>query len=168
VSRLHLYRGELADAEKHLERSLELCQLFGLRSLLAEVFEAYGNFYRESGDMPHAEEYYERSLKAYEDAEVDIATRELNEERARFYLLQGDTKRARSLINKADRQRETQGNTLGLNTARLCLAADRSRRKQNRRLVRTHSSPGRPVPRRKSLLRRMPRVDANGRGVVRS
>ncbi|PYS92305.1 MAG: hypothetical protein DMF62_00830, partial [Acidobacteria bacterium] len=122
VSRLHLYRGELADAEKHLERSLELCQLFGLRSLLAEVFEAYGNFYRESGDMPHAEEYYERSLKAYEDAEVDIASRELNEERARFYLLQGDTKRARSLINKLITQRESQGNTLGLNTARLCLA----------------------------------------------
>ena len=122
VSRLHLYRGELTEAEKHLERSLELCQLFGMRSLLAEVFEAYGNFYRESGDMPHAEEYYERSLKSYEEAEVNIASRELNEERARFYLSQGDTKRARSLITKLIDQRETQGNVLGLNTARLCLA----------------------------------------------
>jgi LuxR family transcriptional regulator, maltose regulon positive regulatory protein len=122
VSRLHLYRGELAEAEKHLERSLELCQLFGMKSLLAEVFEAYGNFYRESGDVTHAEEYYERSLKAYEEAEVNIASRELNEERAGFYLLQGDTKRARSLINKLIEQREVQGNTAGLNTAQLVLA----------------------------------------------
>ncbi len=122
VSRLHLYRGEFADAEKHLERSLELCQLFGMRSLLAEVFEAYGNYYRESGDASHAEEYYERSLKAYEDAEVNIASRELNEERARFYLMQGNTKLARSLITKLIDQRESQGNLLGANIARLCQA----------------------------------------------
>jgi ATP/maltotriose-dependent transcriptional regulator MalT/DNA-binding SARP family transcriptional activator len=122
VSRLHLYRGELMEAEKHLERSLELCQLFGMRSLMAEVFEAYGNYYRESGDIPHAEEYYERSLKAYDEAEVNIASRELNEERARFYLAQGDAKRARALITKLIGQRESQGNQLGLNTARLCLA----------------------------------------------
>ena len=122
VSRLHLYRGELIEAEKHLARSLELCQLFGMRSLTAEVFEAYGNFYRESGDIAHAEEYYERSLKAYEEAEVNLASRELNEERARFYLAQGGTKRARALITKLIDQRESQGNLLGLNTARLCLA----------------------------------------------
>jgi ATP/maltotriose-dependent transcriptional regulator MalT/DNA-binding SARP family transcriptional activator len=122
VSRLHLYRGELADAEKHLERALELCQLFGMRSLLAEVFEAYGNFYRESGDAQHAEEFYERSLKAYEEAEINLASRELNEERARFYLSQGDTKRARALITKLLSQRESQANEVGLHTARLCLA----------------------------------------------
>jgi ATP/maltotriose-dependent transcriptional regulator MalT/DNA-binding SARP family transcriptional activator len=121
VSRLHLYRGELADAEKHLERALELCQLFGMRSLLAEVFEAYGNFYRESGDAQHAEEYYERSLKAYEEAEVSLASRELNEERARYYLAQGDTKRARALITKLLSQRESQANEVGIRTARLCL-----------------------------------------------
>ena len=122
VARLHLYRGELADAERHLERSLELCQLFGMRSLLAEVFETYGNFYRESGDAAHAEEYYERALKAYEEAEVNIASRELNEERARFYLQKSDTKRARTLITKLISQREAQESELGLNTARLCLA----------------------------------------------
>jgi ATP/maltotriose-dependent transcriptional regulator MalT/DNA-binding SARP family transcriptional activator len=122
ISRLHLYRGELADAERHLERSLELCQLFGMKSLLAEIFEAYGNFYRESGDLAHAGEYYERSLKAYEDAEVNIATRELNEERSRFYMLQGDTKRARTLITRLIQQREPLNNSVSLDTARLCLA----------------------------------------------
>lgn len=122
VARLHLFRGELADAEKHLERALELCQLFGMRSLLAEVFESYGNFYRESGDAAHAEEYYERALKAYDEAAVNIASRELNEERARFYLAQGDAKRARALITKLISQREADNISAGLNTANLCLA----------------------------------------------
>ena len=122
VSRLLLYRGELDEAERHLERALELCQLFGMKSLLGEVFETYANYYRERGDAAHAEEYYERSLKAYKDAEVDLVSRELYEERARFYLLQGDRVKARSLLNKLIEEREKHANDIGLRTARLGLA----------------------------------------------
>ncbi len=122
VSRLFLYRGELDEAELHLARALELCQLFGLRSLLGEVFETYGNFYRERGDVAHAEEYYERSLKAYNEAEVDLSSRELNEERARYYLLKGDRNKARALLMKLIEAREKRSNEIGLRTARLGLA----------------------------------------------
>ncbi|HVF30562.1 MAG TPA: tetratricopeptide repeat protein, partial [Pyrinomonadaceae bacterium] len=50
VGRLYLYRGEFDEAEKHLNRSLELCQLYNLRFLRGEILEAYGNFYREKND----------------------------------------------------------------------------------------------------------------------
>ncbi len=121
VARLHLYRGELEQAEAHLERALELCQLFDLRSLLPEIFETYANFYREKQDLAHASEYYERSLAAYEDAGVDLATRELNEERAAFYLMRGDTAKARGLVEGLVEERLALNNELALNTARLGL-----------------------------------------------
>ncbi len=38
MARLHLYRGEFEETEKHLERALELCQLYNLKSLRCEVF----------------------------------------------------------------------------------------------------------------------------------
>ncbi len=121
VARLHLYRGEFDETENHLDRALELCQLYNLRFLLGEIFEAYANFYREKNDFPHAEEFYERALSAYEEAEVDVASKELNEERATFYRLRGDLSRARSLLENLIRSREKQGNELGLATARLRL-----------------------------------------------
>lgn len=122
VARLHLYRGEFDDTEKHLNRALELCQLFNLRLLRGEIFEAYANFYREKNDFAHAEEFYERALIAYDEAEVDVATKELNEERATFYRLRGDLARARGLLEGLIRSREKQGNELGFNTARLRLS----------------------------------------------
>ena len=66
VARLHVFRGEFDEAEKRLEHALEICQLYNLKSLRAEVFETYGNFYREKEDFPHAAEFYERARKAYE------------------------------------------------------------------------------------------------------
>lgn len=122
VARLHLYRGEFEATEDHLERSLELCQLFNLKFLRPEIFEAYANFYRERDDPVHAEEYYERAAKAYDEAEIDIATKELNEERAKFLLRIGDTRRARALLGNLIAAREAQGNITGLQTARLGLA----------------------------------------------
>lgn len=122
VARLHLYRGELEEAQTHLERALELCQLFNMRPLLGEIFEALGNYYRERGDAPHAEEYYERSLKAYADAEVDLSTRELNEERAHFALQRGDAAAARSLLEGLIAERQERGNEAGVRTANLGLA----------------------------------------------
>jgi len=122
VARLHLYRGELEKTETHLARALELSQLFNLRSLLPEVFEAYANFYRETGDLAHAAEFYERALAAYDAAGVDLATRELNEERANFFLMRGDPAKARGLLESLIESREKHRNELATNTAKLTLA----------------------------------------------
>jgi DNA-binding SARP family transcriptional activator len=119
VARLHLYRGEFEDTEKHLSRSLELCQLYNLRFLRGEVFEAYANFYREKGDFAHAEEFYERAANAYDEAEIDITSKELNEERATFFQLRGELPKARALLDALVAARERQGNEHGVRTARL-------------------------------------------------
>jgi ATP/maltotriose-dependent transcriptional regulator MalT/DNA-binding SARP family transcriptional activator len=121
VARLHLYRGEFEETEKHLNRSLELCQLYNLRFLRGEIFEAFGNFYREKNDFQHAEEFYERALNAYDEAEIDINSKEVNEERATFYRLHGENVKARTLLEGLIRSREGQSNELGENTARLRL-----------------------------------------------
>ncbi len=121
VARLHLYRGEFEETERHLERSLELCQLYNLRFLRGEIFEAYGNFYREKLDFPHAEEFYERALNAYDEAEIDVSSKELNEERSTFYRLRGDRTRARTLLENLIVSREKEKNEIGINTAKLRL-----------------------------------------------
>jgi LuxR family maltose regulon positive regulatory protein len=122
VARLHLYRGEFDETEKHLNRTLELCQLYNLKALRGETFEAYGNFYREKGDLGHAAEFYERAVKAYEAAEISISNRELNEERAKFYLIRNDFVKARSLLENLIEARRKLGGDLGIFTARTCLA----------------------------------------------
>ena len=119
VARLHLYRGEFEDTEKHLSRSLELCQLYNLRFLRGEIFEAYANFYREKGDFAHAEEFYERAANAYDEAEIDITSKELNEERAAFFRMRGELPKARALLEALITGRERQGNEHGVRTARL-------------------------------------------------
>ncbi|MGI8638597.1 MAG: tetratricopeptide repeat protein [Pyrinomonadaceae bacterium] len=121
VARLHLYRGEFEEAEKQLERALEICRIFNLKSLRGEIFEAYGNFYREKSDFPHAGEFYERALKAYEDAGVDLATRDFDEERAKFYLLRGDAVKARALLENLLAARLKTNNDFGIKTVKLCL-----------------------------------------------
>lgn len=121
VARLHLYRGEFERSEKHLEKSLELCQLYNMRLLRGEIFEAYANFYREKHDIAHAEEFYERAANAYDEAEVDISTKELDEERAAFYTMRGDLVRARLLLEKLIDARAGQSNETGVNTARIRL-----------------------------------------------
>ena len=122
VARLHLYRGEFDQTEHHLNRALELCQLYNLRFLRGEIFEAYANFYRDKNDFGRAEEFYERALNSYEEAEIDVASKELNEERAVFYRLRGDNAKARGLLESLIRVREESGNPLELHTARLRLA----------------------------------------------
>src|SRR5690349_1546550 len=121
VARLHLYRGEFEDTEKHLSRSLELCQLYNLRFLRGEIFEAYANFYREKGDFAHAEEFYERATNAYDEAEIDITSKELNEERAAFFCMRGELPKARVLLEALIAARELHGNEHGVRTARLRL-----------------------------------------------
>ncbi|MDQ3800471.1 MAG: tetratricopeptide repeat protein, partial [Acidobacteriota bacterium] len=125
VGRLHLYRGEFDEAEPHLERALELCQLYNIKSLRGEILEAIGNFYRDKEDFTHAAEYYERARKAYDEAEVNLATRELDEERARFYLMRGDAVKARGLMENLMEARQKLGNEMLLQAARLGLCRAR-------------------------------------------
>jgi LuxR family maltose regulon positive regulatory protein len=121
VARLHIFRGEFEDAERNLEQALQICQLFNLTALRGEVFEAFGNFYREKEDVAHAAEFYERALKAYEDAGVNLAARDLDEERAKFYLLRNDPARAQTLLENLLRARAGSNNEFGLKTVELVL-----------------------------------------------
>jgi LuxR family transcriptional regulator, maltose regulon positive regulatory protein len=121
VARLHLYRGEFDETEKHLTRSLELCQLYNLKSLRGEIFEAYGNFYRDKEDWTHAAEFYERALKSFDEANVNLATRELDEERARYYLLRGDLTKARNILENLIEKRLVLNNEIAIKTAHLAL-----------------------------------------------
>ncbi len=121
VARLHLYRGEFDETEKHLERSLELCQLYNLKSLRGEIFESYGNFYRDKEDWTHAAEFYERAIKSFDEANVNLATRELDVERAKFYMLRGDMTKARNLLENLIEKRQSINNQIGAKTVQLAL-----------------------------------------------
>ncbi|HSK70947.1 MAG TPA: tetratricopeptide repeat protein, partial [Pyrinomonadaceae bacterium] len=125
IAQLHIYRGELDEAQSHLEKALELCQLYNLKAHRAEVLESYANFYRERGDFPHASEFYERAAKAYDEANIKLATRELDEERAKFYVLRGDLIKARALLENLVEARKDLNNTIGIQTARTGLCAVR-------------------------------------------
>lgn len=122
VARLHLYRGEFEESEPHLQRSLELSQLFGLRSLMGEILEAFGNFYRERNDTAHAAEYYDRALRAYEEADVNTAWREIDEERSKLHLWTGEFAKAKQILTSLIEDRAKAGNSAGVFTARSLLA----------------------------------------------
>ena len=135
VGRLHLYRGEFDEAEKHLNRSLELCQLYNLRSLRGEIFEAFADSYRDKQDFAHAAEFYERAQNAYQDANVNIATRELDEERAKFYLMRGDAIKARGLLENLLAARKKLNNELGEKSVELGLCKVRLAQGETENLV---------------------------------
>jgi ATP/maltotriose-dependent transcriptional regulator MalT/DNA-binding SARP family transcriptional activator len=100
IARCHLYRGEMDDCEQHLDRALERCQLFNLVGQLGETFEAYGNLYRERGELARAAEFYERAARSYGDAGIDLARVELMEEQAFLSLRAGDLTRARGQVDR--------------------------------------------------------------------
>lgn len=119
IARCHFYRGELVLCEKHLDESLELCGMFNLISLRGEVFEAYGNLYRERTDMAHAAEYYERAALDYQQTGIDPTHRELLEEKSLLLLKMGDVASARSLLEKLIAAREEAKDEMGLHAAML-------------------------------------------------
>jgi tetratricopeptide (TPR) repeat protein len=121
IARCHIYRGELDAAERHLDRAHELCRLFNLASVRGEIYETYGNLYRERGDSAHATEFYERAARAYDDAGIEITRRELLEEQALLWLQEGDHASARATIDRLVRDREASGDELGRMTAGLTL-----------------------------------------------
>lgn len=119
IARCYLYRGDFAASEKHLNSALETCQLFSLMSLRGEVFEAYGNLYREREDAGRASEFYERAARAYDEAGIEPMRRELWEEQALLRLQLGDYLGARLLLDRLVGARTDAGDEMGRNTAML-------------------------------------------------
>ena len=119
IARCHLYRGELEQSEQHLDLALEGCQLFNMVGQLGETLEAYGNLYRERGDLARATESYERAERSYADAGIDLARVELLEERALMILKAGDALRALTQIERLLERRPADQNPIGHFTARL-------------------------------------------------
>lgn len=117
IARCHLYRGELEKSEQHLDLALAGCQLFKMVGQLGETFEAYGNLYRERGDLARAGESYERAIRSYDEAGIDLAQVELIEERALMSLRSGDKSRALSQIDRLVERRPADKNPIGYFTA---------------------------------------------------
>jgi ATP/maltotriose-dependent transcriptional regulator MalT/DNA-binding SARP family transcriptional activator len=119
MARCHLYRGDFESCEKHLEKSLDRCQLFNLTTLRGEIFEAYGNLYRERRDGEKATEFYERATRAYDDAGIPLGKVELLEERALLYLQAGDATTARKHIDRLLHSRPLEKGEINFYTASL-------------------------------------------------
>ncbi|HEV7891069.1 MAG TPA: BTAD domain-containing putative transcriptional regulator [Pyrinomonadaceae bacterium] len=127
MARCHLYRGEFAECETHLNRSLELAQLFNLGVLQGEIFEAYGNLYRESREVARAVEFYARASRVYKEAGLELARRELPEEQAMLSAQEGDLTAARAALDRLVEARAAMQNEAALKSAvlaraRVCLA----------------------------------------------
>jgi len=94
IARLKIAQGRLDEAESHLQRGLDRCQLFNLKTATAETLEAFGNLYRERSDYTRALDFYDQAARAYRDAGVALTDKELLDERALTHLRMGDTKAA--------------------------------------------------------------------------
>jgi ATP/maltotriose-dependent transcriptional regulator MalT/two-component SAPR family response regulator len=94
IARLKTVQGRLDEAQSHLTRALDRCQLFNLKTATAETFEAYGNLYRERGEYGKALEFYDEAARAYRDAGLQPTDKELLDERATLYLRMGETEKA--------------------------------------------------------------------------
>jgi LuxR family maltose regulon positive regulatory protein len=100
IARCHWHLGDFAACERHLDRALEICQLFNMAALRGEIFEYYGNVYRERGEFERAVESYDRAARAYDEAGVEITRTEYLEERGLLALRMGDLTEARSLLDR--------------------------------------------------------------------
>src|SRR5215207_4325045 len=100
IARCHWHLGDFDACERHLDRALEICQLFNMAVLRCEIFENYGILYRERGELQRAHEFYERAARAYDEAGVEITRTELLEERGLLALQSGDLTGARALLDR--------------------------------------------------------------------
>jgi DNA-binding SARP family transcriptional activator len=121
VASCHFFRGEFGDCERHVDRAMELCQLFNLLGQRAEVFETYGMLYRELGDVARAREFYERAAGDYNKAGFELACCELLDEQALLELQTGNLAAARKLIDQLIDWRRNLGDELRDRTAALTL-----------------------------------------------
>jgi LuxR family maltose regulon positive regulatory protein len=100
IARCHWHLGDFDSCGLHLDRALEICQLFNMAVLRCEIFENYGILYRERGELQRASEYFDRAARAYDEAGVEITRTEYLEERGLFALRAGDLTGARSLLDR--------------------------------------------------------------------
>jgi len=100
IARCHWHLGDFESCERHLDRALEICQLFNMAGLRGEIFEYYGNLYRERQELARAVEFYDRAARAYDEAGVCITSKELLEERGLLALQMGDLAEALSLLDR--------------------------------------------------------------------
>lgn len=119
MARCHLYRGNFTACEKHLESALDRCQLFNLIASRGEIFEAYGNLYRERRDVERATEFYERAARAYDDAGISLSRVELLEELALLHLQAGNPVTARNHIDRLINSRPVEKGEINFYTASL-------------------------------------------------
>ncbi len=105
IARLKIVQGNLDEAEAHLERALDRCQLFNLKAATAETLEAFGNLHRERKDYNRALDFYDEAARAYRDAGLAITDRELLDERATLYLAIGEIAVAEREANEYYRAR---------------------------------------------------------------
>jgi LuxR family maltose regulon positive regulatory protein len=122
MARCHIYRGDFAASEQHLDSALERCQLFNLVVARAETFETYGNLYRERGEIERAIEYYERAARAYDEAGISLNRTEWLEERALLSVQIGDFAAARTQIERLISARPKEKEQRGFFTASLTRA----------------------------------------------
>lgn len=121
MAQCYLYRGDLAACEQHLAGALDLCQVFSLVALRGEIFETYGNLYRERREVERAAEFYQRAARAYDEAGIDLARVELLDERAMLSLGLGDLTTARAHLDQLFNLRSIAKDEVGLHTASLSL-----------------------------------------------
>lgn len=122
MAHCYLYLGDLSACEKNLDEGVERCQLFNLVAARADAFAAYGNLYREKGEIDKANEYYQRAARAYDEAGVNLARTELLEEQALLSLSIGDAETARKQIERLIEARPLDKNEMGFYTATLAKA----------------------------------------------
>jgi LuxR family maltose regulon positive regulatory protein len=122
MARCFLYLGDLESSEKHLDQAIERCQMFNLVAARGDAFEAYGNLFREKGELDKANEYYQRAARAYDEAGVNLARTELLEEQALLSLVVGDRIAARNQIERLIEARPVEKNEIGFYTASLTKA----------------------------------------------
>ncbi|MFL6215906.1 MAG: BTAD domain-containing putative transcriptional regulator [Blastocatellia bacterium] len=130
IARLKIVQGRLDEAEAHLERALERCQLFNLKTPTAETLEAFGNLYRERNEFTRALDFYDEAARAYRDAGVALTDKELLDERATLYLRMGEVRMAAREADEYFRARAA-GSDMDCSTAlitrgRIDLAAGRT------------------------------------------
>ena len=119
MARAYFYRGDMKACESHLDQALERSQLFNQTSLHGEIFETYGNLYRETSDVARASEFYERAARAHEESGMEITRHELLDEQAVLYLQLGDLQSGRERIDRLIKARERAADKMGVTTARL-------------------------------------------------
>ncbi|HEV2705526.1 MAG TPA: BTAD domain-containing putative transcriptional regulator [Pyrinomonadaceae bacterium] len=119
MARAYLYRGDLAACEEHLDHALANSQLFNQVAQRGEIFEMYGNLYRERAEAARASEFYERATRAYEDAGISLSRTELREEMAMLALQTGDPRSALTLLDQLVAAREETQDEMGVMSATL-------------------------------------------------